>query len=126
MRKVGSLTLVILVHPYENRCKSLTEQELNDIMLEFRTNVILWGSPKVINVYLDFQNASNLNENILLIVDELHKAIREDIGLSNQGLNKKQLVKMYLKDPSELDLISNSKQQVLADKQQTPTIQHLK
>lgn len=40
-----------------------------------------------------------------MAVDNLYKAICEDIGLSNSGLNNLELIKIFLKDPSELDKI---------------------
>ncbi len=36
-------------------------------------------------------------------MDNIYRAIREDIGLSNKGLNKFDLIKLYLNDPDELD-----------------------
>lgn|SRR5699024_1613949 len=99
----------MLLEKNENtRLESPSEQEVIDFMVNFKTNVILWGSPKVVNAQLNFQKVSESGGNILFSVDELYKAIREDIGLSNRGLNKRQLVKMYLRDPSELDAASTS------------------
>ena len=43
-----------------------------------------------------------------MAVHNLYKAIRRDIGLSNAGLNNLELVKIFLKDPDELDLIRSS------------------
>ena len=93
--------------------KAPTQQELVDFMVGFKTDTILWGSPKVINAQLNFEKVSNSGGIVLSAVDELYKAIREDIGLSNRGLDKYQLVKMYLKDPSELDEISASNEVLL-------------
>ncbi|PKG48692.1 hypothetical protein CXF87_17150 [Halomonas sp. MES3-P3E] len=88
--------------------KPPTQQELVDFMVGFKTNVVLWGSPKVINAQLNFQKISSEGGNVLKAVDHLYKAIREDIGLSNRGLDKYQLVKMYLSNPDEMDEMSAS------------------
>lgn len=88
--------------------KPPTQQELVDFMLGFKTNVVLWGSPKVINAQLNFQKTSSEGGHVLKAVDHLYKAIREDIGLSNRGLDKHQLVKMYLSNPDEMDEMSAS------------------
>jgi len=85
-----------------------SEQELVDFLVGFKTNLLLWASPKVINAQLNFQKVSSSEGNVLKAVDTLYKAIREDIGLSNTGLNNHQLVKMYLKDPDEMDAASAS------------------
>lgn len=88
--------------------KAPSQQELVDFLIEFKTNVILWGSPKVINAQLNFQKVSLEEGNVLEAVGQLYKAIREDIGLSNRGLDKNQLVKMYLRNPDEFDEKSSS------------------
>lgn len=107
----GFLDMVSKMMAEQNENVSLkppSQQELVDFMVEFKTNVVLWGSPKVINAQLNFQKVSESGGNVLFAVDELYKAIREDIGLSNKGLDKRQLVKMYLRDPGELDAMSDS------------------
>ena len=88
--------------------KPPSQQELVDFLVGFKTNVVLWGSPKVINAQLNFQKVSSEGGHVLKAVDQLYKAIREDIGLSNRGLEKHQLVKMYLSNPDEMDEMSAS------------------
>lgn len=83
--------------------KAPTEKELAKYMVEFKTELILWASPKVIKAQLEFQHAATTEKNMFDAVNDLHLAIREDIGLSNRGLSSHELVKMYLSDPSELD-----------------------
>lgn len=88
--------------------KPPSQQELVDFLVGFKTNVVLWGSPKVINAQLNFQKVSSEGGHVLKAVDQLYKAIREDIGLSNRGLKRHQLVKMYLSNPDEMDEMSAS------------------
>ncbi|TPD63266.1 hypothetical protein FIV46_03565 [Emcibacter nanhaiensis] len=81
-----------------------SEQELVKYLVEFKTNIMLWGSPQVINATLKFSEMSSTGKgNMFFCLDELYRAIRDDIGLSNKGLDNRQLIKMYLSDPSELD-----------------------
>ena len=90
--------------------KAPTEKELIKFMLDFKTELILWGSPKVIKAYLAFEHASKTHgTHILLLVNSLYLAIREDVGLSNKALNNNELIKMYLNDPSEIDEIDHPK-----------------
>lgn len=90
--------------------KGPSEKELTKYMVEFKTEIILWASPNVIKSQLAFQKASvDENGDIFRTVNDLHLAIREDIGLSNRGLSDYQLVKMYLKDPDELDELMSNK-----------------
>lgn len=85
--------------------KGLSDQELVDYLVEFKTDLLLWGSPKVIKYQLEFERLSSDPDKVFTAVNNLYKAIREDIGLSNKGLDNHELVKMYLSDPSELDAI---------------------
>lgn len=80
-----------------------TEKELADFFVIYKTDIILWGSPKVIDAQLAFEQASSQGKNVLFAANALFLAIREDLGLSNSGLNSHQLIKMYLKEPRELD-----------------------
>ncbi len=86
--------------------KGMSDQELIDYLVEFKTEILLWGSPDVIKLQLEFEKISQQNNgNLFTSVNNLYKAIREDIGLSNKGLNSHELVKMYLSNPDELDEI---------------------
>jgi hypothetical protein len=80
-----------------------SDMELADFFVKYKTNVILWGSPQVINAQLKFESATTTGENVLYAADRLYLAIRADLGLSNRGLGNRQLIKMYLKNPKELD-----------------------
>lgn len=87
--------------------KVLSDKELINYIVSFKTDLILWGSPKVINALLKFEHSSkNREDSVLLVVDELYRAIREDIGLSNHGLKQNQLIKIFLTDPEEADKLS--------------------
>jgi hypothetical protein len=80
-----------------------TDQELIDYLVRFKTEILLWGSPKVIKSQLEFQRIFGSGGDVLMAVNNLYKAIREDIGLSNAGLNNLELIEIFLKDPDELD-----------------------
>ncbi len=86
--------------------KPLKEGELILQMTKVRTEIILWSSPSVINAFRNFESIAEENTGIKMLlpaVDRLYREMRKDIGLSNKGLPQNQLVKIYLKDPSELD-----------------------
>ncbi|REH40322.1 hypothetical protein DFR26_0522 [Paraperlucidibaca baekdonensis] len=107
----GFLDVVARVMAKDNKNVSLepiSDQDLVNFLVEFKSNIILWASPKVINAQLNFEKVSSSDGNSLIAVDQLYKAIREDIGLSNRGLDKHQLIKMYLNDPDEMDRASAS------------------
>lgn len=86
-----------------NSANEQPNKELVKFFEHFHTNLILWGSPKVINAYLDFKRHSNDRLQVMDKVDALYRSIREDLGLDTRGLSSRQLVKLYLKDPDELD-----------------------
>lgn len=89
--------------------EKISDQELINYLVKFKTEIILWGSPEVIKCQLQFEHIERENDKVFKATDNLYKAIRKDIGLSNKGLNNFELIKMYLKDPSELDTMMNKK-----------------
>ena len=68
-------------------------------MSRFKTSIMLWGSPKVLKAQYNFENYEINGVDILDAVDNLYRAIREDVGLSNKGLKKRFLVNMQISNP---------------------------
>ncbi len=93
--------------------KGMTDQELIDYLVEFKTELLLWGSPLVIKRQLEYEKVARENGNLFTALDNLYRAIREDIGLSNKGLNTHDLMKMYLSNPDELEDMLNTKKVTL-------------
>jgi len=86
--------------------KKVTDEELQDFFFRFNRDIILWGSPGVIKTFLEFKNASHNSikgKELLVLINNLYKEFRKDIGLSNWGLNSNELIKINLSDPEELD-----------------------
>ncbi len=80
------------------------QRELEELFFSFTGDVIVWGSPSVIRAYSAFRSAG-ANPNILLRVDDLLKAMRKDLGNSNWGLTRGELIKLFVNDPEKLDEI---------------------
>ncbi|MEO8777344.1 MAG: hypothetical protein ABI389_01590, partial [Rhodanobacter sp.] len=77
--------------------KPLKESELIKFLVTFRSDIILWGSPSVINAFRNFNvQCQTGGVSMFNAVDNLYRSIRRDIGLSNWGLESNALVKMYL------------------------------
>ena len=72
---------------------------------EFTTGLVLWGSPKFVRSYLKFREAANENssENLILLMDDLIRALRKDLGHSDWLLPRGDLIKTFLTDPEEVD-----------------------
>lgn len=84
--------------------ENLPEQELIDFLVNFKTDIMLWGSPNVLLAQADFESKSPKDPiEMFTSLDLLYRAIREDIGLSNRGLPPLHLIKMYMSDPEELE-----------------------
>jgi hypothetical protein len=75
-------------------------KELMQYMFHFKSDILLWGSPKVIKAQLQFEHVSQSGEStqILRAVNKIYLAMREDLGLSNAGLNKLELAKLHVKN----------------------------
>lgn len=91
-------------HNRENKKKPLNQQQILDKIEKFQNGILLWGGPSVLKAYLNYRiNAGKGSNELFPSIDALYRAIREDIGLSNNGLEKFDTVRLYLKDPAELD-----------------------
>ena len=92
----------------QNRAKRTPDaaamKKLEDFFFDFTTRVMLWGSPGVLQHYGAFRRVGERPDpNILLLVDDILQAMRKDLGLSNWGLARGDLIKMLLTDPESLD-----------------------
>jgi len=80
------------------------DKEIEEFFYKFTAEVVLWGSPGVLGHYATFRNlGQEKNPNIVLIMDDIMQAMRKDLGLSNWGLSRGDLMKMFLTDPETLD-----------------------
>ncbi|MFW3382990.1 hypothetical protein ACN2C1_00615 [Aliarcobacter butzleri] len=83
--------------------KPYTDEELVENIFRFKQDLLLWGSPKVIQAILLFERNSKNKEFVLESVNNIYKAMREDIGLNNSELKDFELIKIFLSDPEEID-----------------------
>ena len=103
---VGMVSHFMQASNPENKKKPLSQQQILDKIEKFQNGILLWGGPKVIKAYLNYRLvAESENAKLFEAVEVLYRAIREDIGLSNDSLENLETVKLYLKDPSELEKI---------------------
>jgi hypothetical protein len=73
--------------------------------IEFTSEFVVWGSPEVLRKFAAWRvaaQASNTSES-LLAVDDLLQSFRTDLRNSNKGLKRGDLIRLYLRDPFELD-----------------------
>lgn len=73
---------------------------------QFQERMFLWASPNVIQCWLNCRvqaEGQTSARDSLLLWDGLIRAMRKDLGQSNYRLKKGDLVKMMLKDPTEID-----------------------
>ncbi|WP_297483671.1 hypothetical protein [uncultured Photobacterium sp.] len=79
-------------------------QKILDEFEKFQNGILLWGGPKVIIAFLNFRRVFEDNsEDMFRAVDALYKSLREDIGLSNHGLDNYETIQLYLSNPNEID-----------------------
>lgn len=81
------------------------QQEVVDHMFQFSKRAMLWASPEVLLAWNRFRSAnepSSSNEEVVFRADDVLQAMRTDLGLSNHGLERGDLVKMYISDPQNL------------------------
>lgn len=91
----------------ENSDDSLIEDAgLQQFFEEFTTDLILWGSPSVIRAYHKFRKDSTSGDaeiNIVAVMDDVMRTMRKDLGHSDWTLQRGEIIKLFLRDPEELD-----------------------
>lgn len=80
--------------------------DLKQQFMKLSRGMIVWASPQVIRAWSKFRARAGAGsaKDTLLAVDAVLQAIRADLGNSNFGLARGDVVKIYLKDPGEVDL----------------------
>jgi hypothetical protein len=81
-------------------------KSLEEFFINFTRDLIVWGSPSVIRSYENFRLGSSSSPNVLLLVDDVLREIRGDLGNSNVGIKRGDLIKLFLKDPNEIDKLT--------------------
>lgn len=81
------------------------DKELLDKFNNINSGIILWGSPNIIKSWLLFKQESKPDSTAtpLFRMDDVLRAFRKELGHSNRGLKEGDLIKIFLKDPSEID-----------------------
>lgn len=78
------------------------ESKLADEFFEIQKNILFYGSPKVIKNFSEFKLVSGNEEpqadEILKSVGRVLLAMRDDIGLSNSGLDELNIHQIYVTD----------------------------
>jgi hypothetical protein len=92
----------------QNRLAEISENsvpaELEELLRELRRGLLIWASPGVIRAYERFLFLGQGGGfQVLQGADEVFRSIRKDLGNSNWGLAHGDLIKLFLKDPSEYD-----------------------
>jgi hypothetical protein len=77
--------------------KAMTQDKLVKFMFDFKTKCLVRGSPSVIRALQQFESATSDDRDVLIAIDKVYREMRKDIGLSNWGLRRGELVATYLK-----------------------------
>jgi hypothetical protein len=82
------------------------DHELVRRLQEFTREALLWSSTSVIKQFEKFKDTASGDPYTGMIeMDGLMRQMRTDLGHSNRGLAEGELLKLFLKDPGELDRI---------------------
>jgi hypothetical protein len=105
----GFIDMISRMTGAKNEHLSLKEpdpKELIQYLFKYKSDILLWGSPKVIKAQIEFEDVSESadNQKMFRSVNSLYLAIREDIGLSNSGLKNLELVKLSLNNEARSEL----------------------
>ena len=75
----------------------LLPDNLLEFLYKFTAQVIIYGSPAVINAFDKFKNLPENDSPIILsIIDDLFREMRKDLGESNKDIEKNTLMGLYI------------------------------
>jgi hypothetical protein len=77
-------------------------EDLRKKFIRLNRGLLIWASPDVIKAWKKFKRAAGTSANVLYAIDDVYQAIRKDLGNSNRGLLRGDLIRLQLKDPDEL------------------------
>jgi len=92
------------------------DNKVTHAVLKFKKEIVLWGSPEVIKCQVDFNTLGNTDTDTDTdtyayaygAIDNMCKAIRKDIGLSNKGLDNRELLKIYANSAENAKLLERN------------------
>ncbi len=79
----------------------IPQKELVDAMYKFRGEMIVWGGTDTINAFDEYLKNAELDDgadasNVLLVVDDLLRAMRKELGHNDDSLKRGRIVGMLL------------------------------
>ncbi len=78
-------------------------KEFLEFFVAFTRDLIVWGSPGMIKAYYKFRTNTTSDATVLLLMDDILREIRKDLGNSNWSLKRGELIRLFLSDPEELE-----------------------
>jgi len=80
------------------------EVDLKEIIM-LKKDLLIWGSSETIRAWNDYELASAVEgSNVLLSADTLFNSMRKDLGHSNSGMHKGELVKFFLNEEGKREI----------------------
>ncbi|MGK7943441.1 MAG: hypothetical protein AB4058_03130 [Microcystaceae cyanobacterium] len=114
-KQISTFFSIIFAEKYGE--KKPNENDIGKAFQDFTEKLIIWGSAEVIQAWMEFRvydwTNSNSNEGFLK-VENLLKAIRKDLGNSNDQLKNGDILKLFINDfnPELLPKKSSSEKEV--------------
>jgi hypothetical protein len=76
-----------------------SEKKIESFFYNFTSKIMIYGSPDVVLTYSNWRSSTVQGDNkerALLLLDDLFRAIRSDVGESNSGIEKKLLLGLFI------------------------------
>jgi hypothetical protein len=71
--------------------------DIQEFFYKFTSTIVVYGGPKVIQAYAEWRSASSSDsKSSILFIDKLFRAMREDLGESNSGLDENELSGLFV------------------------------
>lgn len=81
-----------------------SRRNLVETFYEFTGNALVWASPGFISAYKHFRQAGQQEDHqALLYLDDMLREMRDDLGHDDSGLQRGDLIKLFITDEDSVD-----------------------
>ena len=80
---------------------------MKEFFANFTKKITLWGSPELLKAWIEVrkvsleQSGGTATEEMIVVMEEFLLAIRADVGHSNKGLKKRDILRTFINDIDE-------------------------
>lgn len=86
----------------------VSKTRMLEFVINFHQKMLVWGGDNVVKAWVDFRKSDNKKDDensyeVLFLIEDALLAIGEDMGHTNKGINKGDLLTLFINDMENLN-----------------------